>query len=516
MGNETPRTQEREGRRQRPREQKPQTSAHRRRRRRRGVPQTLAIALVILALAVGGGLGYLLGHRPAGDSLVAERDVQLASANQRIQELEGMLTDAGIDPNADVFDGAQPLDPDVVSALDGGDQPANANDALLDGSDSFDTPAATVAPVVVAEFGDVQVMSDEVLDVYNTSLNQQLFSGQDVGAYAETLLDEALSQVVEEKVKLAKAEELGLATPSAEDEAAIDANAQERYEQTLAFYVQNDGTMTADEAREDAVTRMEADGITLESFRDEAEGELLEEKLRDYAAQGVTVTDGALQEVYDRYLSEQQPIYDANPGQYEYDLRYGETTVVYNPAGYRTFKQVLIPFDAGDAMRVEEINLELGSLDAGTDAQRIEELNGELNTLYAKLEPTAEEALDRVAEGASIDSLIAEYGDASSEGEVFYISDASTTYETALKEAVMALAEPGDISQVPVRTAAGLCIFYYNADVPAGPVPLEDVREALEGEALQSLRDDAYNAQLAQWVEEANVTYHREALEENA
>ena len=141
------------------------------------MPQTLAIALVILALAVGGGLGYLLGHRPAGDSLVAERDVQLASANQRIQELEGMLTDAGIDPNADVFDGAQPLDPDVVSALDGGDQPANANDALLDGSDSFDTPAATVAPVVVAEFGDVQVMSDEVLDVYNTSLNQQLFSG---------------------------------------------------------------------------------------------------------------------------------------------------------------------------------------------------------------------------------------------------------------------------------------------------------------------------------------------------
>ena len=52
--------------------------------------------------------------------------------------------------------------------------------------------------------------------------------------------------------------------------------------------------------------------------------------------------------------------------------------------------------------------------------------------------------------------------------------------------------------------------------MPAGPVPLEDVREALEGEALQSLRDDAYNAQLAQWVEEANVTYHREALEENA
>ena len=60
-------------------------------------------------------------------------------------------------------------------------------------------------------------------------------------------------------------------------------------------------------------------------------------------------------------------------------------------------------------MRVEEILAELESPDV--DAQRAEELNGELDTLYAKLEPTAEEVLDRVAEGVDFDSLIAEYGD---------------------------------------------------------------------------------------------------------
>ena len=37
-------------------------------------------------------------------------------------------------------------------------------------------------------------------------------------------------------------------------------------------------------------------------------------------------------------------------------------------------------------------------------------------------------------------------------------------------------------------------------------------RQALEGEALAALQEDAYEAQLAQWVEEAGVTYHREAL----
>ena len=517
MGKERPRSQEQEQRRQKPQEQ---STRRRRRRRPRGVPQALAIALIVAALVVGGGLGYWLGARPGDGSLVAEREEQIANANQRIQELESMLMENGIDPNADVFDGAQSLDPSVVSALDGGDVPVGGNDALLDDSDSFDTPAQTAAPVLVAEFGDVRVMSDEVLDAYNAEVNRQLLNGQDVSAYADSLLEETLQQVVEEKVKYAKAEELGLTALSAEDEAAIDAAAQERYEQDLAFYIINDGTKTEDEAREEAVARMEADGITLETCRADIESDWWEEKLRDYAAQSVTVTEEAVQEVYDRYLSEQQAAYDASPEQYEYARRYEETTVVYNPAGYRTFKQVLIPFEMEDGMRVEEILAELASPDV--DAQRAEELNGELDTLYAKLEPTAEEVLDRVAEGVDFDSLIAEYGDdpeyelESVQRDGYYISAASTTYDPAVKEAALALASPGDVSQEPVRTAEGLHVLYFSAEVPAGPVPLEDVRAALEAEARESLRDEAYETQLAQWVEEAGVTYHREALENNA
>jgi parvulin-like peptidyl-prolyl isomerase len=76
----------------------------------------------------------------------------------------------------------------------------------------------------------------------------------------------------------------------------------------------------------------------------------------------------------------------------------------------------------------------------------------------------------------------------------------------------MALQKAGDVSE-PVRTSAGLHILRYNSDVPAGPVALETVREALSAEALESLKYDAYDAQLAKWVEEAGITYHREALQ---
>ena len=48
---------------------------------------------------------------------------------------------------------------------------------------------------------------------------------------------------------------------------------------------------------------MEADGITLESCREQVENEWWEEKLRDHAAQSVSVTDEAVQQVYDQLLA---------------------------------------------------------------------------------------------------------------------------------------------------------------------------------------------------------------------
>ena len=499
--------------------QRRENTPPRRRRRPRGVPKALAIALIVLALIVGGGLGYLISDRSTSDQMV-ERDAQLANATQRIQDLESLLTQNGIDPNAAVFDDANAmLDAATVDALTGGDEPVNNNDALLDDSDSLESPVATAAPSVVAEFGDVQIMSNEVLDAYNAEVNRRLLNGQDVSGYADTLMDETLLDIVSERVKYAKAQELGLTELSEEDAAAIEESAQALYEQDLAFYTVNDGTLTQEEARAQAEELMASDGMTLDTYRDRVEAEWWEEKLREYATQDVTVDEATLQAEYDQRLAEQQTTYTENPDQYEYARRYDEGVVVYNPEGYRTFKQVLIAFEAEDGVRVAEILAEMEALDATADADTIAQLEAELDTLYAKLEPTAEEVLDRVAQGASFDALIEEYSQdpelelASVQSDGYYISAASTAYDEAIKQAVMALQAPGDVSEQGVRSSAGLHVLYYNADVTAGAVPLEDVRSALEAETLQTLRYDAYEAQIAQWVEEAEVVYHREALQ---
>ena len=489
-----------------------------RRRRHRGVPKGLTIALIAIALVVGGSLGYLVGHQGDGD-LVAEREVQLASADQRIMELENMLTSMGVDPNADVFDGAvSPLDEETTQALSGEDEPVNNNDVLVAGND-METPAATAAPAVVAEFDGVEIMSDEVLAAYNESVNRQLLMGQDVSAQADTLLEEALNAVIAEHIEYQKAEELGLTELSAEDEQAIDEQAQQAFEEQLTFYVFNDGSLTDDEAREAAIERMAEDGTTLESLRAQIEENWWEDKLREYVTQDVTVSDEALQERYDTLLSEQEALYTTNPEQFEYAHRFDDSVVVYNPAGYRAFKQVLIAFDDADAARAQELLAELNGLDETQDAERIAEINGELDVLYAALEPTADEVLDRVAQGEDSDTLVSEYSQdpnldtGSVREDGYYVCATSTSYDPAIVEAALALTNVGSVSTEPVRTSAGLHILYYSAEVPAGAVPLDEVRDALEADVLETLQYDAYEQQLAQWIEETEVVYHREALQ---
>ena len=500
--------------------ERPQAQAARgkRRRRPRGVPKALAFTLIALALIVGGGLGFLLGGGNDNTSSI-EYETQIANANQRIAELEEAMIEAGLDPSADVLDGLNPLDPEVAAALSGNDEPVNNNNALVASADSFSQPESTKAPTVVAEFDGVQIMSDEVLDAYNATINSQLLMGQDVSSYADSIMEETLSNIIADRITDQQPQELGLTTLTEEDSAAIEAKAQADFEGQLEFYLTDEEDAASDEARQSAIERMAADGVTLDSLREEYTKNWWEDKLFTYVTSDVTVSEERLQQTYDLYLADQQTLYEASLEQYEMARRYGDEVVVYNPAGYRTFKQVLIAFEQADSQRVSEILSLLASLDETADAQQIAELNGELDTLYAKLEPTANEVLDLVAQGAEFDTLISQYGQDPNQDldgvqrDGYYVCAESTSYDSAVTQAVMALENPGEVTTQAVRTSEGLHILYYASNVPAGEVPLDEVRDALEADVLVSMQYEAYDEQLTQWVEDTDIVYHREALQ---
>ena len=76
----------------------------------------------------------------------------------------------------------------------------------------------------------------------------------------------------------------------------------------------------------------------------------------------------------------------------------------------------------------------------------------------------------------------------------------------------MALENIGDISGI-VRVGDGVCILQYAGEVPAGEVPLDDVREALTESALENVRYAAYELQLNEWLKEANAVYYPERMQ---
>ena len=113
--------------------------------------------------------------------------------------------------------------------------------------------------------------------------------------------------------------------------------------------------------------------------------------------------------------------------------------------------------------------------------------------------------------GEDFDALIAEYGeDTGSESEPVktygYIVGANTTrYVTAFKDAAMALASVGDVSE-PVESTYGMHIIKYVADIPAGAVELTDyIKTSIHDELMGNKQSEAETAAEDEWKSAAKI-----------
>ena len=194
--------------------------------------------------------------------------------------------------------------------------------------------------------------------------------------------------------------------------------------------------------------------------------------------------------------------------------------VVYNLEGYRRVKHILLTFDSSEtASKVYDLTEQIAALNPETDLDKITELQTQLDALYADLETRAAAIEQELADGADFDELIAKYGQdegmdyepAKSQG--YYISsDSAQQYSADFVEGCMMLESVGQIS-TPIRSTSGVHIIKYIGDVPAGEVPLSDVRDALTSEVLAQKQDEYYSAQEAQWLSSANPHYYPERLQ---
>lgn len=375
-------------------------------------------------------------------------------------------------------------------------------------------------PVIIT-FGDREIHVSEAMPRFN-NYYQQLSGYQSYGIEASSFLSQikktVLSEMTQELIEEVKVEELKYNQFSEEEQAAIDAQVEETFNEVYLYYYDYFTYNSAPDADIDATVKecLEYYNYTKEDIYKMVSNRVAVDKMASDLTAGIVVTDEAMQSYYDALVAQDQTAYAENLVAYEEARMYGtDDRFMYNPEGYRRVLQVLIGFETeedktayNDLLTKYNTLINGGELTVaeGEVAPTIDELKAAMTDMEAPLRKIAAEVTDKFNNGTPIDALMDEYSaDRNTPAEGYYVNIQSSAFDSAFVDAAYSVSEIGELS-APYAGQHGLYMVYYLADVPAGPVALEDVRAELEPECLSNLQRDTYFAQLNLWRDQLGIT----------
>ena len=320
-------------------------------------------------------------------------------------------------------------------------------------------------------------------------------------------------------------------------------------------------TVTNDQLDEMLTNDLNTVGYTRDYFVQNQTASVQREKIREYAAKDVEVTDEQVKEEFDKRVADQKESYDANPAGYVTAENNG-TTNYYVPEGYRGVKNLLIRFSDEKQSEISDLNSAISSANTTlSDAQKqLDDLKAEDTSSYdeetkasydeqvaaleetvataqatldestAKLEtvtaeaydeilPTAQDVLARAQAGEDFDSLLETYGQDTgmnnepNKSRGYLVCGGLSIYEQSFQDAAMALEKVGDVSAELVKTSYGYHILQYATDVAAGEVEYtEEIKSNIYDTMLSDAKDAAYEAAVTQWVSDAKVTTYPKVM----
>ena len=258
-----------------------------------------------------------------------------------------------------------------------------------------------------------------------------------------------------------------------------------------------------------------------------------QEKLRDWAAQDVTVTDEEfLKELRDRKTAT-QALYESDPDAFCQLIESGEGYYHY-PTAFRRIKQIFLPSDAKayeqlksdltDATkRVGELEYAIfqgGTLDElnqlrqkrDTMKEKLAALQAQWDATAAQSEQTMQQAQETVADiyarlkaGESFDALVSEYSqDAEMPEGGYVVGDGRKTPFREFVVRALNLPREGSVTKL-ILADDGYHILYFAQDLANDWNSLRDNKVALWAEMLAEKRQQAADEALAQWIDEADV-----------
>lgn len=361
---------------------------------------------------------------------------------------------------------------------------------------------------IVMKVGDIEITytayKNAYNEVYQAYSNISMYN-VDTAEEVREFQEKVFAHIAEYAVTADQAQKAGWALT--EDELK-EVDAQVDYEMNLLIsdYAKQVTSYTSqDDYYAKAIALLEESlatntGLTLEQYKDAVRVEYrvkaLAAKYEEEITKDAFVPDGDVETYYNTLIEKYTEIYKNDaPNYFEDYMAYAEapdTTLrpMYNPAGFFFVKVVSI-FNVASATDASNTDA------SATDAQ-------DPMTI-------AEEALAKLDAGATIDEIMAEYNESTTDTAEPFASHgylmgeaASTYYPPAIFEEAMKLEKVGDHSGA-VQYGDGAFIIYRSEDVQEGPVPLDDIKDFLYEQLLNSAKLKIYKEKTAEWISGTEV-----------
>ncbi len=409
-------------------------------------------------------------------------------------------------------------------------------------------------PVLLVTVNGEEIKNDNDYLLYMQSnyMNWAASNGYDTedASLLTAINQQSLYDTIGYFLTLQKGKELGLDQFTDEEKAAFEVSAKEQWEGIVKSFIDSAGNITEESSEDDkAAARADAEAQLLNNYGyDEARyiqeygvqaiNNTIYGRVRNHLSADLKVTDEDVQTYFEDLVKDDQEIYADDAGTYEFYTQYYGQPSYYMPEGYRGITHILLKVDDELLNTWKDLSARLEEQKSATE----EETPAVEETPAADAEPTAEpepteepvteemvaaakeailesvkatvdEIKAKLDAGATFDDLIKEYGtdpgmqDDTIRAEGYPVHNDSIRYDTAFKDAAMALEKVGDVSE-PVVGSFGVHILHYLRDIPGGAVELtEDMKEEFRATILNEMINETMHTAVDQWMDEAEIVY---------
>jgi parvulin-like peptidyl-prolyl isomerase len=251
--------------------------------------------------------------------------------------------------------------------------------------------------------------------------------------------------------------------------------------------------------------QLTAMGFTADDYYNFLNDQKLLSKVDDYTHQFAEVTDDDVTKWYNDTLAQQKKDMDSTPSVFATDV-YGSYIITYIPEDTIAVKQVLLTYADTN---LSAVATQLYSDEDTKEAMAI--LKPQIDELTIK----AQDIVQQLKNGTSIDDLIAKYGedpDMASGGTRattgYLVGSSTINYLDEFKNAAIQLKNVGDVSD-PVVTYYGLHVLQAIKVYKKGEVSFDSLKDQIKA-ALLPTKQTAKQTELEdQWKSEAKITYDK-------